>query len=106
MFRTQRSRTQFSRINLQASTNSAEQTYEATKTAHIPATSPNGHLPKEDAQSRCGRCAALHPPQVQNQGEVDERGDEGPRGVQSQTVVDLPPTQQSGDQTEDDFTRC
>lgn len=74
-----------------------KKTYETTRRAYILPISPNGHLPKEDAQSRCGRRAAVHPPQVQNQGQIDERGDDCPCGVQSQTIVGLPSTHQSSE---------
>lgn len=50
---------------------------------------PSHHLSKQDAQrSRCC-CAPGHTPQVENQWEVDQRGDGGPRGVESQTILDL-----------------
>lgn len=88
--------------NKPANITSAELTQETTRTEGFPGTSPNGHLSKEDAERSGGGGAAIHPPQLQDQGEVDERGNGRPGGVESQAVVDLHQHsshhQQSGDQ--------
>lgn len=51
--------------------------------------SPCDHLSKQNAERSRGCGAPGHAPQLEHQREVDERGDGGPRGVQSQTVLDL-----------------
>lgn len=51
--------------------------------------SPCHHLSKQDAQRGCSCSAPGHTPQMENQWEVDKRGDSSPCSVQSQTIVDL-----------------
>lgn len=50
---------------------------------------PSDHFSKQDAQRGCCCCIPFHTPQMENQREVDKRGNRSPCGVESQTILDL-----------------
>lgn len=63
--------------------------------------SPGHDLSTQDAERGSGCSAPGHAPQLENQWEVDEGGDGGPGGVESQTVLDLERRQRSHHSEED-----